>query len=146
MNIDFNSLEFVTIENVGKGTPIIYINAKGITFTRGVLDYLNYASHALFMIDVKNRVFAVRACKASDSKAFKFSKPKEEQKASVVFGSKNLIDPVIKCIGEPPTKGKRYTVTGFWVAEAKTLCFDLNEVELEKWSTKEADKEQKADI
>lgn len=141
MQFDFNSLEFVTIENAGKGTPILYINAKGITFTRGALDYLNYASHALFMIDVKNRVFAVRACKASDSKAFKFSKPKEEQKASVSFGSKNVVDPVINCLGEPPAKGKRYKVTGFWVAEAKTLCFDLNEAELEKWSTKEDNNE-----
>lgn len=141
MKFDFSSLEFVTIENISVSSPILYINAKGITFTRGALDYLNYSSHALFMIDVKNRVFAARACKSTDSKAFKLSKPKEEQKATVFLSSKSLLEPIYKCIDNPITAGYRYKVTGFWVAEAKTLCFDLSEAVLEKCASKQTDKE-----
>lgn len=65
----------------------------------------------------------------------------QEQKASVCIGGRNLTEPVLKCFTEPISKGMRYKVTGFWVAEAKTLCFDLNEAELEKWSTKEDNNE-----
>ena len=30
-------------------------------------------------------------------------------------------------MGEKWLPDKRYKVTGFWVSEAKTMCFDLNE-------------------
>ena len=141
MKFDFSSLEFVTIENVNIYSPVIYVGANSITFGRGALDILNYPAYVHFMIDVKNRVFAVRACKSGESRAFKFTKPKEEQKATVCLSSKSMLDPVLKCIGEPISKGQRFKVMGFWVAEAKTLCFDLSEAVLEKCASRYTDKE-----
>lgn len=141
MKFDFSNLEFVTIENISVSSPVIYIGANSITFGRGSLDILNYPANVHFMIDAKNRVFAVRACKSGESRAFRFTKPKEEQKATVTLSSKCILEPVLKCLSEPISKGQRYKVTGFWVAEAKTLCFDLNEAVLEKCTQRHADKE-----
>ena len=36
-------------------------------------------------------------------------------------------DPLRAVTGEDWIPGKRYKVRGFWVADAKTMCFDLNE-------------------
>ena len=46
----------------------------------------------------------------------------------VTISNKNLLDPLRRVIGEEWVSGKRYKVRGFWVADAKTMCFDLNEV------------------
>ena len=39
-------------------------------------------------------VFAVRMCKSSEQRGYKFSKPKGEQKATVSITNKNLVDPI----------------------------------------------------
>ena len=54
-------------------------------------------------------------------------KPKGEQKGVVTISNKNLLDPLRAVTGEDWIPGKRYKVRGFWVADAKTMCFDLNE-------------------
>lgn len=74
-------------------------------------------------------------------KAFKFSKPKGEQKATVSITNKNLLEPVRKCMGSAWKAEKRYKVTGFWVAEAKTMCFDLSEGVQEDYRSNGADEE-----
>ena len=75
----------------------------------------------------KARVFAIRSCKSNEPKGFKFSKPRGEQKGVVTISNKNLLDPLRAVTGEDWIPGKRYKVRGFWVADAKTMCFDLNE-------------------
>ena len=55
------------------------------------------------------------------------SLPRGEQKGVVTISNKNLLDPLRAVTGEDWIPGKRYKVRGFWVADAKTMCFDLNE-------------------
>lgn len=74
-------------------------------------------------------MFAIRACRKDEGKAFKFSKPKEEQKSTICLSSKNLLDPLRKCTQDIWQKGQRYKVTGFRVADAKVMCFDPKEGE-----------------
>ena len=81
----------------------------------------------LCLLDAKARVFAIRSCKSNEPKGFKFSKPRGEQKGVVTISNKNLLDPLRAVTGEDWIPGKRYRVRGFWVADAKTMCFDLNE-------------------
>ena len=79
------------------------------------------------MLDEKAKVFAIRMCKSNEPKGFKFSKPKGEQKGVVTISNRNLLDPLRSITGVEWIAGKRYKVRGFWVADAKTMCFDLNE-------------------
>ena len=81
----------------------------------------------LCLLDAKAKVFAIRMCKSNEPKGFKFSKPRGEQKGVVTISSKNLLEPLRAATGEDWVPGKRYRVRGFWVADAKTMCFDLNE-------------------
>lgn len=127
--LDFSALNFETIDPSTNAIPDIYFNQNGLTLSTKAVEVLGYPPQVICQLDVKNRVFAIRACRKDEGKAFKFSKPKEEQKATVCITLKNLLDPLRKCTADIWEKGVRYKVTGFWVAEHKTLCFDLNDGE-----------------
>ena len=105
----------------------MYINQNGVTFTKKVLEDLGYPAYVLCLLDAKAKVFAIRMCKSNEPKGFKFSKSRGEQKGVVTISSKNLLEPLRAATGEDWVPGKRYRVRGFWVADAKTMCFDLNE-------------------
>ena len=131
MKFDFSALNFEIIDSNINAHPDMYINQNGVTFTKKVLEDLGYPAYVLCMLDAKAKVFAVRMCKSNEPKGFKFSKPKGEQKGVVTICSKNLLDPLRAMTGENWTTGKRYRVCGFWVADEKTMCFDLSEGVLE---------------
>lgn len=52
---------------------------------------------------------------------------------NVGFKNRNLFEPILQCIDVTIRTGQHLKVTGFWVAENKTLCFDLIEFVLEEW-------------
>ena len=84
MKFDFNALNFEILDANTNAYPDIFINQNGVTFTKKVLDDLNYPAFVLCQLDAKNKVFAVRMCKSSEQRGYKFSKPKGEQKATAV--------------------------------------------------------------
>lgn len=127
MKFDFNSLNFETLDVNINAYPDMYVNAGGVTFTKKVLEEMNYPAQVLCQLDVKNRVFAIRPCKASEPKGVKFSKPRSEQKGTVNIANKNLLEPIRRTMADRWEPDKRYKVTGFWVAEARAMCFDLSE-------------------
>ena len=127
MNFDFSALNFETIDSNINAYPDMFLNQNGVTFTKKVLEDLGYPAFVLCLLDAKARVFAIRSCKSNEPKGFKFSKPRGEQKGVVTISNKNLLDPLRAVTGEDWIPGKRYKVRGFWVADAKTMCFDLNE-------------------
>lgn len=69
--IDFASLQLEPIDmNTYSNTrPDLYINRTGITFSRGVLECLNYPSYVQYLLDPQHKVFALRACKGTEAKA-----------------------------------------------------------------------------
>ena len=111
------------------GLPLIQVELKrrGIDIREAVNQVMRYPAYVLCLLDAKAKVFAIRMCKSSEPKGFKFSKPRGEQKGVVTISSKNLLEPLRAATGEDWVPGKRYRVRGFWVADAKTMCFDLNE-------------------
>ena len=138
MKFDFDSLNFETIDANTNSSLDIFFNQNCLTFSRRVVEELGFPAQILCQLDAKNRVFAIRACRKDEARAFKFSKPKEEQKSTISLSNKNLLDPLRKCTADIWEKGLRYKVTGFWVAEAKTMCFDLNEGEPQSYHKQEA--------
>ncbi len=139
MAIDFSALNFEVIDSSVNAYPDIFVNQNGVTFTKRVVEDLNYPAYILCQIDVKNKVFAIRMCKSNEPRGFKFSKPRGEQKGTVSINSKCLTEPIRECMRDTWDTDKRYRVRGFWVADAKTMCFDLSEGVQEDFRNSSAD-------
>ncbi|MEM1483564.1 hypothetical protein V6615_01675 [Oscillospiraceae bacterium PP1C4] len=123
---DFKNISFDLIDANINLTPDIFINRGGITFTKRVLEDLNYPAHVQYSLNSEQKVFAVRACKSNETKAMPFSKPKTEQTQTVNTGNKNIAEPV-KAMLDAYNPKLRYRVSGHLDAESRTLYFDLDE-------------------
>ena len=128
MAINFKSINLEVIDLSTNSTPDIFINLNGITFSKRVLEDLNYPQNVQFCLDATNKIFAVRPCKSNDTKAVPFSKPKSEQTTTLCCGNKNLRDVVAALISNYD-RAKRYKVTGEFDTESKVMYFDMSTVE-----------------
>lgn len=130
MAIDFSSitLEFVDIST--NATPDIYINQNSITFSKRVLEELNYPQNVQFGTDVAQHIFAIKPCKSNEARATPFSKPKAEQTSVLSMGNKNLFEIVTKLMPDyKPGSGIRYKVTGVLDMENKIMYYDMTKAE-----------------
>ena len=132
MAINFKEINLEIIDINTNATPDIYINANCITFSKRVLEDLNYPQHVQYGIDVDHRVFAVRACKGNEVKATPFSKPRTEQTTTLSCNNKNIRDTVSRLIPDYNPKS-RYKVMGYFDTENRTLYFDMSEAELSNY-------------
>ena len=125
MAIDFSKINLEVIDISTNADPDIYINQNGITFSKRVLEDLNYPQNVQYGFDPEHHIFAIRVCKSNESKAAPFSKPRSEQTTTLSCGNKNLKEIVAKLIPDYKEK-KRYKVTGELDAESRVLYFDMS--------------------
>ncbi len=128
MAINFNSITLEVIDINTNTSPDIFINQNGISFSKRVLEDLNYPQNVQYCMDVTNKIFAIRVCKGNDAKATPFSKPKAEQTSTLACSSKNLRETVIALISEYNPK-MRYKVTGEYDSENRVMYFDMASAE-----------------
>lgn len=128
MAIDFNSITLEVIDLNTNASPDIFINQNGITFSRRVLEDLNYPQNVQYCLDSANKVFAIRVCKGNEAKATSFSKPKTEQTSTLTCSSKNLRDVIVTMIPGHNAK-RRYKVTGEYDTENRVMYFDMTSAE-----------------
>ena len=129
MAINFKSINLEVIDLNTNASPDIFINNNGISFTRRVLEDMNYPQNVQYCLDAAQKVFAVRVCKGNDAKATPFSKPKSEQTATLSCGIKNLREVIITLIPNYTTKN-RYKVTGEYDSENRIMYFDMATAEV----------------
>lgn len=110
-------------------TPDIYINQNSVTFSKRVLEDLNYPLNVQYCISAEEKIFVVRPCKSNESKAAPFSKPKAEQTATLSIGSKNLLDVLRSLITDYDPK-KRYRVVGQYDPEGKAMYYEMATAEV----------------
>ena len=109
--------------------PDIYINQNGITFSKRVLEDLNYPQNVQYGFDPAQHVFAIKVCKSNEARATSFSKPRAEQTTTLSCGNKNLKEVVVKMVPDYDPK-KRYKVTGEFDAENRVMYFDMTTAEV----------------
>jgi hypothetical protein len=124
MAINFNSITLEVIDINTNATPDIFINQNCITFSKRVLEDLNYPQHVQYCLDATHKVFAIRVCKGNEAKATPFSKPKAEQNCTLSCGSKNLRDVIVAMIPNYDSK-RRYKVIGEYDTENRVMYFDM---------------------
>ena len=129
MAINFKEINLEIVDINTNASPDIFININGITFSKRVLEDLNYPQHVQYGIDAEHRVFAIRACKSNEAKATPFSKPRGEQITTLSCNNKNLRDTISRLISEYDPK-TRYKVSGYFDAENRIIYFDMSEAEI----------------
>lgn len=134
MAINFANIKLEVLDITTNAAPDIFINQNGITFSKRVLDDLNYPANVQYCTDAENKIFAIRPCKSNEAKATAFSKSKAEQTTTLSCGNKNLLDVVRAMITNYDPK-KRYKVTGEYDTENKVMCFDLATAEVSTYRT-----------
>lgn len=126
MAFDFSKINLEVIDINSNANPEIYVNQTGITFSKRVLEDLNYPSNVQYCIDAEHGIFAIRACKSNEAKAVPFSKPRSEQTNTLSTGNKNIHDTITKLIPSY-SKSKRYKVEGYLDSESKVMYYDMTE-------------------
>lgn len=121
----FSNINLEIIDINTNATPDIFINQTAITFSKRVLDDLNYPQNVQYCVDSVNKVFAIRFCKGNEAKATPFSKPKAEQTKTLSINNKNLRDIIVAMIPDYDAK-KRYKVTGEYDSENRVMYYDMS--------------------
>ncbi len=128
MAIDFKSITLEVIDINTNATPDIFINQNLITFSKRVLEDMNYPQNVQYCTSPANNIFAIRVCKSNDAKATAFSRPKAEQTSTLTCGSRNLRDIITTMIpGFNPKR--RYKITGEYDSENRVMYFDMKTAE-----------------
>lgn len=124
MAINFSNIRLEVVDINTNTTPDIYINQNSITFSKRVLEDLAYPQYVQYCVDASNKIFAVRSCKGTETKATAFAKPKTEQNGTMSISNKNLRDVITAMIPKFDSK-QRYKVTGEFDAENRVMYFDM---------------------
>lgn len=122
---DFN-FEVIDVSASRSGNPDMHVTQNGITFTHKLIEDMGYPQYVRPMIDIKRKVFALRACKADAENALRFSKQKTEQKKALVSYSGAVRRIIYGIMGGEWKRENRYYITGVWYSDAKAMVFDLN--------------------
>ncbi|MBR5143554.1 MAG: hypothetical protein IKW53_00755 [Clostridia bacterium] len=132
MKIDFSSIKLEIIDLNVNSCPDIFINQSGVSFSKRVLEELNYPQFVQYCVDASNKIFAVRACKGTETKATPFSKPKGEQTKNLSCTNKNLRDTILALIPNG-NNHERYKVTGEYDAENRVIYFDMTTAQISSY-------------
>ena len=124
MAINFDSINLEVIDLNTNASPDIYINLKSTTFSKRVLEDMNYPQTVQFCLDAANKVFAIRVCKGNEVKSIPFSKAKNEQTSTLTCRNKNLKEAITTLISDYNPQ-KRYKITGEYDAENRVMYFDM---------------------
>lgn len=138
MAIDFSSINLEVIDLSTNSTPDIFINQGGVSFSKRILEDLNYPQFVQFGVDAPKKIFAIRVCKGTEVKATAFSKPKSEQASPLSISNKNLREVMISLIPDF-SRDMRYKITGEYDSANRVMYFDMTTAKESKFFKKNAE-------
>lgn len=115
---DFN-LEVVTVER-SRFEYSMTVNKNFITFSKGIVQELDYPSHVLIAFNKETKVMGIQVYRAKTRGSFSFSKPESEQKRTVQMMNKNLRETLFYIIDEW-NESKRYKIEGIHIQRIRPL-------------------------
>lgn len=96
MKFDFNALNFEILDANTNAYPDIFINQNGVTFTKKVLDDLNYPAFVLCQLDVKNKVLRSVCARATSRGGISSPSPRESRKPPSVSPTRIWLTPFVQ--------------------------------------------------
>lgn len=134
MNLNFNDFCFELIDVATQGVAELTINRNGVNFSKKLVDDLGNPPFIRTMLDSEKKIFAIQVCKASDSNAIRFSKPKGEQKGGVTIMRTALMRILRTLMENDWDEEHRYQIPAKIFADAKAAVFYLETAKKTKLS------------
>lgn len=125
MNNKYSDIKLEVVDLNTNATPDLYINQSGLTFSRRILEELNYPQNVQYCTDPTHNIFAIRACKSNDPRSTSFSKSRTEQTKSMHTNNKTLCEIITSLIPNYDSK-LRYKIIGDMDTKNRIMYFDLN--------------------
>lgn len=122
---NFNEFNFEVISVSIPGTPELFINLNGVTFSKKMIEDMNYPAFIRPLVDAENKALAFQVCKQGDERAMKFSKPRGEQNGSINIMSNVLLRTARTVMKDIWKDDFRYRMTAIYFPEAKAMVVDL---------------------
>lgn len=126
--LDFSKINLEVIDVNISATPDMYVNGNCITFSKRVLEDMNYPQNVQYCVDKPHKVFALRPCKGNEAKAVQFSKPKADMTSKLTTSNKNLHDSISVYIKDY-NPSIRYKVAGQYDPESRIMYFEMETAE-----------------
>lgn len=121
---DFSQFNFEVIDITARGNLEMVINKNGVFFSSQVLDNLGSPDFVKPLLDMKNKAFAVQACKNETECTMKFSNPKSKSNGSYT-STCTAIRKTLRRLMENWKDNARYKIPGVFFQEYKAVVFDL---------------------
>lgn len=126
---NFGDFNFEVINLSKQGTPEVFINQTGITFSKRLVDDMNYPAYIRPLIDFENKALAFQVCKQGDERAIKFSKPRTEQNSGVNLSLHALHRTARQLMKDVWKDNCRYRMEAIYFPDAKAMVVDLTSAE-----------------
>ena len=95
-----------------------------VKFNRVTAEELGYPPFVHFLINPKEKQFAIQPCKEDDPNAVVFSKPKEQQKYQIPINNTAITRMIRKIAGWSAADGN-WNIPGIYLTDEKALVYDL---------------------
>lgn len=125
--IKFNIDDFDIINIEKRGEAELQINKRYMTFTRSLLEEMGCPPYVRMLIKEKDGIFAVQECKRNDENAYRFSRPKGEQKESKYCSTFSIKSAVIALMGNMWNESEFYGCKGTYFPDDKAMVFQLKD-------------------
>ena len=126
MAIDFSTIKLTIMDLSVNASPDIFINGSGVSFSKRVLELMNYPANVQLGLDIDHKVFAVKVCRVTDAKSIPFVKTNSKPGNTLCITNKNLKDSLIALIPDA-NPALRYKLTGEYDREHRIMYFSLRD-------------------
>ncbi len=106
-----------------RSASICTVTGDSVRFNPQTAQELNYASHVQFLINVKEKQFAIQACKEDAPNSVPFSKPEGKQKYQIRVSNHTVADVIRKLTGW--SEDENWSIPGIYFAEEHGIMYDL---------------------
>lgn len=106
-----------------RSASVITVTGNVLRFNKQTAEELGFPPYIQILSNVKDKQFAIRACKEGDINAVEFSKPEGEQKGPVKINIAAVADIIRKMGGW--SMDESWNVPGIYFAEDRALVYDV---------------------
>lgn len=107
-----------------RSASVATITGSIIKFNNQTAAELHFAPFVQFLVSVKDKQFAIRACKEDAPNSVRFSKPENEQKYQIKISSAAIVDMIRKMAGW--SAEDNWNIPGIYFADEEALVYDLS--------------------